>query len=337
MLIIIITITTVTVTKVGDCRLRLKICGWTGTSMVACATRGNFTKLTTRMRLRLKFINYKTNGFYVLICNPIYVFHDVCSALIITSANKIISEEEFSVLFAQYQPENPELPYWKYDAFRYENLDLHECKAEFRFEKKDLPMSASASYSRQICLPTRNCLQWNGRTMYFAQKIKFPLSLFRHDFAVLLVQFLNYACSPIWSYGPNWVYATHGEGLTSWNQPFLSRECLESYAPTIFEKGAPLTNCFGFVDGTVRQICRPGKNQQVVYNSHKEYTPLKFQAVVLPNGIVANLFGLIEGRHHDAGYSLILMFLLPCSKWHAVSLVMFYAFMGSEHIHYNHS
>ena len=42
----------------------------------------------------------------------------------------------------------------------------------------------------------------------------------------------------------DWVYATHGQRLTSWNQPFLSRECLESYALAISEKGTPLRNWF---------------------------------------------------------------------------------------------
>ena len=63
-------------------------------------------------------------------------FHDVCSALIIALANKIISEEEFTVLFAQYRPENPEFPYWKYDAFRYENLDLMNAKLNLDLKRR---------------------------------------------------------------------------------------------------------------------------------------------------------------------------------------------------------
>ena len=44
------------------------------------------------------------------------------------------------------------------------------------------------------------------------------------------------------------------------------------YAQAIPNKGAALTNCFGFVDGTIRQISRPGKNQRMVYNGHKRCT-----------------------------------------------------------------
>ena len=50
----------------------------------------------------------------------------------------------------------------------------------------------------------------------------------------------------------------------------------------MFDKGAALNNnCFGFVDGTVRPICRPGEHQRLVYNRHKRVHALKFQAVAL--------------------------------------------------------
>jgi len=54
------------------------------------------------------------------------------------------------------------------------------------------------------------------------------------------------------------------------------------------------------VDGTVRAICRPKVNQRVLYNSHKRVHSQKFQSVVAPNGLLANLFGPVEGRRHDA-------------------------------------
>ena len=61
-----------------------------------------------------------------------------------------------------------------------------------------------------------------------------------------------------------------------------------------------LENCFGFVDGTVRPICKPGKNQRVLYNGHKKVHAIKFQSLAVPNGLVANLFGPVEGKRHDS-------------------------------------
>ena len=64
----------------------------------------------------------------------------------------------------------------------------------------------------------------------------------------------------------NWIYENHSHRLTSWNNlPVLSPANLQLYAQAISRKGSPLKNCFGFVDGTVRQISRPGDNQRVVY------------------------------------------------------------------------
>ena len=49
--------------------------------------------------------------------------------------------------------------------------------------------------------------------------------------------------------------------------------------------------CFGFVDGTVRPTARPDQHQRVMYNGHKRVHAIKFQSLVLLNGLVANLYG----------------------------------------------
>ena len=38
-----------------------------------------------------------------------------------------------------------------------------------------------------------------------------------------------------------------------------------------------------------------------MYNGHKKVHAIKFQSVVAPNGLIANLFGPVEGRRHDSG------------------------------------
>ena len=68
----------------------------------------------------------------------------------------------------------------------------------------------------------------------------------------------------------------------------------------IEQVGAALDNCWGFVDGTVRTVCRPSENQRAIYHGHKRVHSIKFQAVALPNALVGNLFGPNEGRRHDS-------------------------------------
>ena len=68
---------------------------------------------------------------------------------------------------------------------------------------------------------------------------------------------------------------------------------LDVYATAIYNKGAALENCFGFIDGTVRPISRHIINQRAVYNGHKRAHALKFQSVALPNGLIGHLYGAV--------------------------------------------
>ena len=42
------------------------------------------------------------------------------------------------------------------------------------------------------------------------------------------------------------------------------------------------------------------KNQRVLYNGHKKVHAIKFQSVAVPNCLVANLYGPVEGKRHDS-------------------------------------
>ena len=85
-------------------------------------------------------------------------------------------------------------------------------------------------------------------------------------------------------------------------QAWLSRKNLTIFCNKIHERGAPLTNRWGFVDGTVCQIYIPGRNQLFVYNRQKKgkrYMEFNyFQSVAEPNRLIANSFGPAEGWRH---------------------------------------
>ncbi|TFY73874.1 hypothetical protein EWM64_g10139 [Hericium alpestre] len=75
---------------------------------------------------------------------------------------------------------------------------------------------------------------------------------------------------------------------------------LAIYSVAINQQGGPSTSVFGFVDCTIRRICRPSEYQRQAYNGHKKVHSLKFQAVVLLNGMFDHLFGPMEGHQNDA-------------------------------------
>ena len=89
----------------------------------------------------------------------------------------------------------------------------------------------------------------------------------------------------------DYIYENHSHLITQWNRNILKPRDLQSYADSITRKGAPLNNCFVFVDGTVRPISRQGHAQRVVYNGHKKVHSLNFQSLALPNRLIGNIFG----------------------------------------------
>ena len=90
----------------------------------------------------------------------------------------------------------------------------------------------------------------------------------------------------------DFIYSKHSQLITEWDNSLLSPNLLEVYANAVHEKVAALQNCcFGFIDGTVRPIAKPGVNERIVYNGHKRVHSLKFQSVVIPNGMIAHLYG----------------------------------------------
>ena len=218
-------------------------------------------------------------------------FQDVREALICSCAAGCISDKAFLILYEEYESANLCFPYWEYGSFQLDDLERSECKAEFRVEKVQVPnifrctQGTICSGEEGLCLLLR--------------RLSYPCRY--HDLIHRFGRPVPELCM-ITNTVLNWMYDNHGHRLTSWNnQPFLSPAYLELYAQAITMKGCPLTNCFGFIDGTVRQISKPGENQRILYNGHKRVYSLKFQSVAIPNGLIANLYGPVEGRRHDAG------------------------------------
>ena len=96
------------------------------------------------------------------------------------------------------------------------------------------------------------------------------------------------------------LYQERHDLLETLVHPWLTLQRLQDFAAAVHRKTGALQNCVGFIDGTVRPVCRPLVGQRLVYNGHKRVHALKFQSVVVPNGLIANLHGPVEGRRHDA-------------------------------------
>lgn len=88
----------------------------------------------------------------------------------------------------------------------------------------------------------------------------------------------------------------------------LTPELLILYRDKIEAKSGVSTIVIGFIDGTVRGICRPIKYQRSCYNGHKRKHALKFQSVTLPNGLILQMFGPMEGKCQTSGTVISILF-----------------------------
>ena len=219
------------------------------------------------------------------------LFKEAREMLLLNHDMKVINDEELLLLLDDNISRNPEFNYENYQRFNLDEIQEPECKAEFRFNKNDIPVLAEV-----LGLPeTFRCSQ---RTV--ANKLEGLCMLLRRTaypcrYSDLIPRFGRPVpeLSMITNCVVDYLYDNHGHRLTQWNHQIMSPPLLQTYADAVSAQGAPLNNCFGFIDGTVRPICRPVELQEVVYNGHKRVHALKFQSLTVPSGLIANLFGLV--------------------------------------------
>lgn len=222
---------------------------------------------------------------------------DARDLALISHNQGVITDEELLLLLEENKSRNPEFSYDVYDRFDLENMEEAECKSEFRVEKHDIPLLAEAlGLPETFTCPQRSVAEGIEGLCMVLKRMSFPCR-----FSDMIYRFGRPV--PVLSMVTNqvidYIYQTHGHRLTQWNNLLLNPAALQTYADAIVRKGAPLENCFGFVDGTVRPICRPNEHQSTVYNGHKRVHALKFQSVTIPNGLIANLYGPVgkKGIH----------------------------------------
>ncbi len=72
--------------------------------------------------------------------------------------------------------------------------------------------------------------------------------------------------SQIFTYTVDHISRQCGYILKDFNRPFLSEDNIDLLCESVRAKGSPYSSCFGFIDGTVRAICRPIRDQREVFS-----------------------------------------------------------------------
>ena len=216
---------------------------------------------------------------------------NVLAAAIMLFNDEILDEDEMFCVFSELNRKNPPFLYWNYDRIEKQMDDMSsaEIKSEFRFGHSELPLLAEALQIPQyfVCSNGTVASGMEG-LLILLKRFAYPCRL-----SDMIPRFGRSVpeISLILAEVTDHIYRTNGHLLQDLNQPWLEPQQLESVAHAIHQRGAALSNCWGFVDGTVQPICRPGEHQRIMYNGHKRVHGIKFQSVEAPNGLIANLYG----------------------------------------------
>ncbi|KAF8580993.1 hypothetical protein K439DRAFT_1648025 [Ramaria rubella] len=90
--------------------------------------------------------------------------------------------------------------------------------------------------------------------------------------------------------------------LFDWDDKgIVSPSMLQSYADALHVFGAPSWSLFGFIDCTIWQTCWPGVYQELAYTGYKKYHGMKFQGVVVPNGLIVHMARPYHAPQNDCG------------------------------------
>ena len=86
----------------------------------------------------------------------------------------------------------------------------------------------------------------------------------------------------------------------AWNPGHITYQKILEFSDAIERLGGgPLY--WGYLDGTVRTICRPIDKQRLWYSGYKKAHVIQEQAVVTPDGLVASMYGPYIGSISDPG------------------------------------
>ncbi|BET00689.1 Hypothetical protein NTJ_13505 [Nesidiocoris tenuis] len=227
----------------------------------------------------------------------------------------LISEEEFSWALEWFvsnceaedgesnepgpsrrQPRRRAEFYGKFDLDKFTDEDV---RLNFRFRREDIAvLQKTLLIPDEISIPGRGYrVQGKTALSILLRRLAYPNRLSDLE---RLFGLSGPALSTICTYLTKILMDRFGHLLDSL-PAYINAGKLQYFAKAIHEKGAPLENCWGFIDGTARQMCRPSVDQENYFSGHKRYHCLKYQGILTPDGIIVSLKGSFPGRRHDAG------------------------------------
>lgn len=182
----------------------------------------------------------------------------------------------------------------------------------FRFDKNALrKLEELLNIPSRIVLPQRSVVLGFDAFLMLLKRFAYPIRL--DDIAIMFGRPREIVSMTI-KWMVNYIYKNFCY-LLKFDQSRLTPQKLEYFAKCVYQKGAPLSTVYAFIDGTVRPNSRPGLGQKLFFNGHHRIHALKYQSVTTPDGIIVDLCGPFEGRRHDCFLLKESQLLIRMQEW----------------------
>ena len=168
---------------------------------------------------------------------------------------------------------NYDCPYWNYSRFNSDHWSDEECSSDLRFYNTDFYKFFKVSNFPEILIN----YNWSKSDGMEAFSIFLKLFSYPCRFSDLDSLFEWPAPELRWCKMPSQITIISIIWYTILISPGIDLHCLQEHSWKIHENGAPIENCFGNIDRTVKLICRPALYQIILYNGHKCVHSIKFQ------------------------------------------------------------
>ena len=168
---------------------------------------------------------------------------------------------------------NYDCPYWNYSRFNSDHWSDEECSSDLRFYNTDFYKFFKVSNFPEILIN----YNWSKSDGMEAFCIFLKLFSYPCRFSDLDSLFEWPAPELRWCKMPSQITIISIIWYTILISPGIDLHCLQEHSWKIHENGAPIENCFGNIDRTVKLICRPALYQIIIYNGHKCVHSIKFQ------------------------------------------------------------
>ena len=235
-------------------------------------------------------------------------FKEIRECLLMGYGLDKIDLTEYCILTDYYKSSSPDMLQNTYNKFDLDNLSDDECCVNFRFVKKHIyQLQEALEIPEEFVCYNNVTIDGLEALCIILKRYAYPCRYY--DLVPIFARPVPQLCI-ITNQVTNFIFDRWANLLRTLNQNWLRPAKLEEFANAVYNKCNAVNNCWGFVNETVKAICRPDVNQPVVYNGHKRVHAIKFQCVATPSGMIASLYGPVEGRRHDSGM-LAMSGLLP--------------------------